>query len=172
MPPGDLDRLAVPFFSRKGDWGTGLGCSIAESILRAHGATLRAYSKNVLGEGRSGLLLNLVFPSGEAGLADPGAELPVAAGPGPARENLVRPMLHLGLRPRFLELGAGSPDWSRLGRGLLFLDTETAEWLAGRSGNLCIVVGPNREAVRRPGSGAFLFSEEELIGVLQGTERL
>jgi signal transduction histidine kinase len=168
--PGDLDRLAVPFFSRKGEWGTGLGCSIAESILRAHGATLRAYSKNVLGEGRSGLLLNLVFPAYATGHAEPGGELPVAAGLGPARENLVRPMLHLGLRPRFLELGAGSAEWPRGGRPL-FLDGETEERLAGRNHNPSVVVGPHREAVRRPGGGAFLFSEEGLIDVLQGTER-
>ncbi|MBW8887521.1 MAG: HAMP domain-containing histidine kinase [Fibrobacteres bacterium] len=169
--PGDLERIAMPFFSRKGDRGTGLGCSIAESILRAHGATLRAYSKNVLGKGRSGLLLNLVFPSDRARTGDPGGELTVAAGLGPARENLVRPMLHLGLRPRFLDLGTGPLHPSRSGGGPLFLDSEAADRLVGPSGNLAIVVGSNREAVRRPGGGAFLFSEEELIGVLRTAER-
>lgn len=49
--PENLDRLAVPFFSGKGEGGTGLGCAIAEAILGAHGATMRSYCKNALSAG-------------------------------------------------------------------------------------------------------------------------
>jgi signal transduction histidine kinase len=173
--PEDLDRLTVPFFTRKAQGGTGLGTSIAESILRAHGATLRAYSKNVLGGGRQGLVLNLVFPAEAPPSPDPGAELPVAAGQGPTRENLIRPMLHLGLRPRFLEAAPLSP-LSPLaldprdvpGRASpMFLDGAAAG-RAAFAGRPAIVVGEDREAVRRPGGRPFLFSEEALMRILEG----
>jgi signal transduction histidine kinase len=164
--PGDLERLTVPFFSRKSQGGTGLGISIAESILRAHGATLRAYSKNVLGGGRRGLVLNLVFPADAPPPADPGGELAVAAGPGPMRENLIRPILHLGLRPRFLEAEA-DPRLAPGFEGPLFLDKAVAG-RAAFSRRPAIVVGEDREAIRRPGGEPFLFSEEALIGILDG----
>jgi signal transduction histidine kinase len=169
--PGDLERLTVPFFSRKRQGGTGLGASIAESILRAHGATLRAYSKNVLGRGRQGLILNLVFPIAPSGSADPGAELAVAAGQGPTRENLIRPMLHLGMRPRFLEAGlpeaAAEPRRAPASGGPLFLD-EAAAGQPVYTGKPAIVVGEDREAIRRPGGETFLFSEEALVAILAG----
>src|SRR5689334_16166536 len=77
----DLARIAEPFFSGKaGRGGSGLGCSIAEAILRSHGATLRAYSKNLLRDGSSGLVLNLVFPLAEGSDPSPaGPEVLVAA---------------------------------------------------------------------------------------------
>ena len=52
----------MPFFSGKGEGGTGLGCSIAEAILAEHGATFRAYSKNALAGPGTGLVVNMVFP--------------------------------------------------------------------------------------------------------------
>lgn len=167
-PPEDLERMAVPFFSRKCDGGTGLGCSIAESILRAHGATFRAYAKNVLGEGRSGLVLNLVFPVPGTGRTAAGGELSVAAGLGPARENLIRPMLHLGLRPRILDPALGARAWTVAPGELLFLDREAADRFAAGPAQPAVFVGSRREAVRSPGGEAFLFSEEALAGVLEG----
>jgi len=171
-PTEDLERMAVPFFSRKLEGGTGLGCSIAESILRAHGATFRAYAKNVLGEGRSGLVLNLVFPVVPGtGRTAPAEELSVAAGLGPARENLIRPMLHLGLRPRILNPASGARSWTLAPGELLFLDREAADGFAFGPVKPAVFVGPGREAVRSSGGEAFLFSEEALIGVLEGDRR-
>lgn len=170
--PEDLERLALPFFTRKPEGGTGLGTSIAESILRAHGATLRAYSKNVLGGGRQGLILNLVFPAEEALPADPGGELTVAAGQGTTRENLIRPMLHLGLRPRFLESpvfpqDVRDPHEPSGSTSPLFLDGAAAG-LPAFAGRRAIVVGEDRDAIRRPGGHPFLFSEEALMRILEG----
>lgn len=175
-PPEDLERLTVPFFSRKSQGGTGLGTSIAESILRAHGATLRAYSKNVLGGGRQGLVLNLVFPADPAAASAPaqpsapGGELNVAAGRPSARENLIRPMLHLGMRPRFLDAEADPRSAPIPFHGPLFLDEEAAARSAFL-GRPAFVVGGDRDAIRRPGGEPFLFSEEALMGILESPGR-
>jgi hypothetical protein len=166
-PPEDLERLTLPFYSRKAGGGTGLGCSIADSILRAHGATLRAYAKNALGRESRGLILNMVFPAAGSAGPGPGGELLVAAGAGPARENLIRPMLHLGLRPRLLDPGAVAPQRAYQDADMLFLDRDAERWLAEGPGRPAVVVGQGREAVRRPGGDIFLFSEEALIGVLE-----
>ncbi len=45
IPPDILARIFTPFFSTKGSRGTGLGLSVAESILRAHGGAITAASR-------------------------------------------------------------------------------------------------------------------------------
>jgi hypothetical protein len=66
-----------------------------------------------------------------------------------------------------LDPAAGIPDRDRSGRDPLFLDRDAEGRLAIPPGRQVVVVGAGREAVRRPGGGLFLFSEEALIGVLE-----
>jgi hypothetical protein len=172
-PPEDLERLTLPFFSGKGPGGTGLGCAIAENILKAHGATMRSYSKNVLGAEGSGLVFNLVFPCAE--------EVPVPILKGsllvvsedmPTRSNMILPMIHLGLRPMVLPLEGsvregGLPDAFKT----LFLDQSIAGRYFESHGNAsAVVVDRFRRATfsdgPKKGFPAFLFSEENLAELI------
>jgi signal transduction histidine kinase len=53
----DLEKIFNPFFSRK-DTGTGLGLTIASTIMQAHGGYIKAMSE----EGK-GSTFSLYFPS-------------------------------------------------------------------------------------------------------------
>jgi signal transduction histidine kinase len=125
-PPEVLDRLALPFFSGKGTGGTGLGCAIAETILNAHGATMRAYSKIALGGGGSGLVLNLVFPIANGSAAGAGKDILVVSDDARTRSNMILPIVNLGLRPMLVPLEGGIRERKAPGAKTLFLDQAMA----------------------------------------------
>jgi hypothetical protein len=171
--PEELDRLAQPFYSGKGAAGTGLGCSIAESILTAHGASLRLYSKNALGAGGSGLVLNMVFPIGEPeSPGRPSADILVVSEDARTRNNMIVPMMHLGLRPMVLPPDMGMREWEGPLPKSLFLDWAIADsYFRQGSAAPAILVDRDRKAVFAPaahgkGSDAFLFTEENLAGLM------
>jgi signal transduction histidine kinase len=63
IPPDDLSRVVVPFFTtRRGRGGTGLGLSLAYGIVRGHGGSLELAS----GVGR-GTIVTVRLPSGGEG---------------------------------------------------------------------------------------------------------
>jgi len=55
-------RLFEPFFSTKGEKGTGLGLWVSKEILKKHHATLRVRSSQT--EGKSGTVFSIWLPSG------------------------------------------------------------------------------------------------------------
>ena len=58
-----LGQLFKSFYTtKKNKGGTGLGMCIVRSIIEGHGGHISAYSKNLLGNGEHGLILNLSFP--------------------------------------------------------------------------------------------------------------
>ena len=62
-PPEVLDRIFEPCFSTKGSGeGHGLGMFIVHSILKCHGGSIKAFSKNVLGDGSHGMIFLLDLP--------------------------------------------------------------------------------------------------------------
>lgn len=170
--PAELERLAIPFWSgRRG--GTGLGCAIASSTLAGHGASFRAYARNALPRGGTGLLLNLVFPAEGAAPAAP-LSMPVAAEDPGVRADLIAPLVNLGIRPAYvawdgaaaLGTGGGLPLLAepsvvpRLGRGwpdgILCVDAaRTARWIG--------------DSARDP--LPFLFTEEFLAALAEGAPR-
>ena len=186
-PAEELGRIAVPFFSGKGDGGTGLGCSIAEAILAEHGATFRAYSKNALAGPGTGLVVNMVFP-----LAEPvslgnfygtvGAErggpdarwmggILVVSENNDMRAEMLAPLIHLGIHPTVcrravlegLPAGAANPPVfieDSLAKGI------RADWGSRRAMSvnrfrLASVLG-REDGVRT----RILFSEENLAGMV------
>ena len=186
-PAEELGRIAMPFFSGKGQGGTGLGCSIAEAILAEHGATFRAYSKNALAGPATGLVVNMVFPLAEPdslgnlyGTGDPQRRAPdprwmggimvVSENPD-MRAEMLAPLIHLGIRATVcrsailegLPAGAASPP--------VFIEDSLAQGIRGDWGarqalsvnrfRLARVLG--REAGAR---ARFLYSEENLAGLV------
>ncbi len=64
MTPEVVSRIWEPFFSTKGEEGTGLGLDVAKSIVEAHGGTIRCES--VFGEGtKFTICLPKCEPTGE-----------------------------------------------------------------------------------------------------------
>lgn len=58
-----LDNLFTPFFTTRQDrFGTGLGLSIAQSVIQNHGGFISAYSKNVVGDGKRGMIFCITLP--------------------------------------------------------------------------------------------------------------
>ena len=61
MDRGTIRRLSEPFFTTKGDQGTGLGLWVSREILERHNARLTVWSSRV--PGRSGAVFTLWFPN-------------------------------------------------------------------------------------------------------------
>jgi signal transduction histidine kinase len=61
--PGNLPFLFRPLYSTKKEMGgMGLGLYMVRSILEAHGASIRAITKNTRGGTRHGMVFCLDFP--------------------------------------------------------------------------------------------------------------
>ncbi len=66
-----LDGLFKAFYTtKKSQGGTGLGMSIARTIVESHGGKISAYSKNLAKQGERGLKLILTFPVFAQNLAE------------------------------------------------------------------------------------------------------
>ncbi len=62
-----LDLLFTTFFTtKKSQKGTGLGLSIAQTIIENLGGSIKAYSKNLLKNGETGMVFTVLLPSAEA----------------------------------------------------------------------------------------------------------
>ncbi len=169
-PPEDVEQIAKPFFTKKSSGGTGLGCSIAESILKNHKASLRFYSKNALAVPQTGMILNLVFPNlADKNPSHPAIEIPVLSLDTRIRSDLVQPLIHLGINPILLPTEYSFlSEWELENERPVFLDPLSTKllptnWKPKRQ----VVVGTNRTArwMSRGGSedkSDFLFTEESL----------
>lgn len=180
----DVRRLAVPFFSSKAETGTGLGCSIAEAILADHRASFRAYTKNSLAGGGTGLVLNMVFPlrpEGDAGIPDaagaagPACDILVVSGNPEARAELIAPMIHLGLRPVHIDAAMPSGHLPSGGSPICIDAHAAIRPRADWGGRLVISVDRFRRASVLgggvPEGVPFLFSEENLAALVRGRVR-
>ena len=74
IPPALLSRIFDPYFTTKGDHGTGLGLSVSQSIVRRHGGELKVTSRTS-GADR-GTTFTLDLPALAAGAAIRNASLP------------------------------------------------------------------------------------------------
>ena len=74
ISPEDLPRLFEPFFSTKGNHGTGLGLAVTWGIVDAHGGTIEVLSE--LGQGTS-FILRLPLTPPDEGEAGPRPKPPV-----------------------------------------------------------------------------------------------
>ena len=72
IPPEAMDHLFQPFFTTKGEQGTGLGLWVSQGILEKHGGNIRVESKT--GE-EHGTTITVFLPRGELQLAQPPASL-------------------------------------------------------------------------------------------------
>ncbi len=66
IPPDALEHIFEPFFSTKGEQGTGLGLSTSSGIIRGHGGTLEVESEMGRGTVFRIVLPALARPEGEA----------------------------------------------------------------------------------------------------------
>jgi signal transduction histidine kinase len=59
-----LSNLLTTFFTTKQDTGgNGLGLCVIRSIIEAHGGNINIYSKNLLGGGKHGMILQITLPA-------------------------------------------------------------------------------------------------------------
>jgi PAS domain S-box-containing protein len=80
MSPETLKRMYEPFYTTKGDMGTGLGLWVTAGIVEKHHGTLRVRSSRRVAGGGSAFGLVLPYPMGTAGAEALVAELKVEAG--------------------------------------------------------------------------------------------
>ncbi len=66
MPPGVLDNLFQPFFTTKGEHGTGLGLWVSQGIVQKHNGTIRLDSRTETPT--HGTTVSVFLPRGEAGV--------------------------------------------------------------------------------------------------------
>ncbi|MFP3937522.1 MAG: ATP-binding protein [Phycisphaerae bacterium] len=73
IEPDEMDNIFTPFFSSKGQKGTGLGLAVARKIAREHDGDIQLES-----EPGSGTTFTIVLPAGDGALSDThhGAEQP------------------------------------------------------------------------------------------------
>jgi len=60
-----LPNLSTAFFTTKRGIGTGLGLCVIRSTVEARGGSVSIYTKNVLGGGKHGLLMQILLPAGK-----------------------------------------------------------------------------------------------------------
>lgn len=109
--PKHLDEMGKAFFTTKRrTGGTGLGICVSRAIIENHGGSLSFYSKNGLGQGRTGLIANAVFPRPAPSLPPPspnGRRIAVFSRVPEVRARLSSTVRNLFLVPEELpELGA------------------------------------------------------------------
>jgi hypothetical protein len=74
VDPAEAEKIARPFFTtRKAKGANGLGASIADGLIKAHGGCLKFYPKSGAG---TGLLVNVILPKADSG------ERPLGIAPG------------------------------------------------------------------------------------------
>ena len=66
IAPADLDRIFQPFFTTKGENGTGLGLWVSQGIIQKHGGSITAESRTAPND--KGTTITVFLPRGEAEL--------------------------------------------------------------------------------------------------------
>jgi signal transduction histidine kinase len=109
-----LDYLFTPFFTTKPDrLGTGLGLSLAQNVVQNHGGAVSAYSKNLLGNGETGMIFCVVLPLPDAGpsaLTDDSEVLVIENGLSKQLAHIHRILSNIRVHYRIVAFDTVGPD--------------------------------------------------------------
>ncbi len=175
----DADNLAnffTTFFTTKqSTGGTGLGLCVIRSIIEAHGGNINIYSKNLLGGGKHGMIMQITLPASKRMPYETAKHefLLIKQGLGDAN-GILEPLKnlkiipHIAQKPKDADL---SPRNSSLGLIALTAPENEAEvkgWAGGGSGIKVITVeiGENNAVFADAGEGKELFTEEFVVSYL------
>jgi len=177
----NLSNLFTTFFTTKQDTGgTGLGLCVMRSIIEAHGGNINIYSKNLLGGGKHGMIMQITLPASKRVSYEAARHefLLVKQGLGDANGimNILKNLKiipHIAQRPRDADL---SPRNSSLGL-IALVAAENAAEIKGRiSGGsetgagirvLPVEIGEGAAVFVDAGEGRELFTEEFVVSYLQ-----
>ena len=179
----DADNLAnffTTFFTTKqSTGGTGLGLCVIRSIIEAHSGNINIYSKNLLGGGKHGMVMQITLPASKRmpyetakhefmlikqGLGDANGVLEIL-------KNL-KIIPHIAQKPKDADL---SPRNSSLGLIVLAAAENVAEikgWIGGGSGQgpgikiLPVDIGAGNAVFVGAGEERELFTEEFVVSYL------
>ena len=174
----NLSNFFTTFFTTKeGAGGTGLGLCVIRSIIEVHGGNINIYSKNLLGGGKHGMVMQIALPASKRmpyeaakhefllikqGLEDANGIL--------EKLKNLKIIPHIAHKPRDADL---SPRKSPLGLIVLTLAENVAEikgWIGGGAEAgiriLPIEIGESAALFVDTGEGRELFTEEFVINYL------
>jgi len=177
----NLSNFFTTFFTTKQDaGGTGLGLCVIRSIIEAHGGNVSIYSKNLLGGGKHGILMQITLPASkrmpyetmkhEFMLIKQGMD--DAANTILATLKNLKVIPHIAQKPRDADL---SPRNSSL-QLVVLAHSECAAEIKGRTGGeseaetgimiLPVEIGEGGAVFVGSGEGKEMFTEEFVVGYL------
>ena len=177
----NLSNFFKTFFTTKhGAGGTGLGLCVIRSIIEAHGGNISIYSKNLLGGGRHGIVMQIALPASKRMPYEAAKHefLLIKQGFGDAN-GILEPLKNLKIIPHIAQKprDAGlSPRGSPLGLIVLTAAENTAEikgWIGGGAeagGGIRILpveIGDGAAVFACAGEERELFTEEFVINYLE-----
>jgi signal transduction histidine kinase len=178
-----LSNLFTTFFTTKlGAGGTGLGLCVIRSIIEAHGGNINIYSKNLLGNGKHGMIMQITLPASKRMPYETAKHefLLIKQGLGDATGILevlknLKIIPHIAHKPRDADL---SPRNASLRLIALAAADNVAE-IKGRIGGgpeagiiiLPIETGEGAATLVDTGNGKELFTEEFVVGYLGALEK-
>ncbi|GBU21388.1 sensor histidine kinase [Fibrobacteres bacterium R8-0-B4] len=171
-----LSNISTTFFTAKrGLGGIGLGLCVIHSIIEAHGGNINIYSKNLLGGGKHGIIMQITLPASKRMPYETAKHefLLIKQGLGDAN-GILEPLKnlkiipHIAQKPKDADL---SPRNSSLGLIVLTApenETEIKGWIGGGPGIkvLTVEIGAGNAVFVGAGEERALFTEEFVVSYL------